>query len=261
MQHSGKVDVVHEPRRPEHLVRKIEPRRRLADDPVRIRRTRRDLPRRFAIEKARVGELPVARPPSVIGRDHAALHRHCGNRDAEPFGGGVDDDRPRLRAGVAQGRPRLLDRKTAGGDRFVGARPRNGGHHAHLIQCDIELVGDDLRQRRDDPLPDLDLARSHLDESRGAKTQPLVQPAVDLQAARQLRRRAGRFAGEPDREIHCVCVSTLAAAAARSTARTIRLWAPQRQRLRSSALRTSAALGCGTRASSAAALISIPAVQ
>ena len=56
-------------------------------------------------------------------------------------------------------------------------------------EIDVELVGDDLRERREDALADLDLAGEHLDDAVGAQPQPLRQAAIGLQAAGQSARR------------------------------------------------------------------------
>ena len=75
--------------------------------------------------------------------------------------------------------------------------------------------------------------------------QPLRQPPIGLQAAGQRRRAAlvDDVIAETRTRAHAAAPSL----AARSTARTMRLCAPQRHRLRSSAPRTSASLGSGLR--------------
>ena len=97
--------------------------------------------------------------------------------------------------------------------RYAGRR-----HHAHARKCDIELLGDNLRQRGEDALADLDLARGNLDEALGAKAQPLREAPVDAQASGQGRTGGHALAGRLDRDVHFVSI----AAAARSTARTMR---------------------------------------
>src|SRR5207244_55744 len=105
-----------------------------------------------------------------------------------------------------------------------------GWDHAHPGEIDIELVGRNLGQRGDDALADLDLAGAQYNEARGIEAQPARESWIGGEIGRQLP--GG---------------SHVASLAARSTARTIRLWAPQRHRLRSSAARTSASLGSGLR--------------
>ena len=118
----------------------------------------------------------------------------------------------------------------------------------------IELVRGDLRQGRQDPLPDLDLSGRDLDRAVGGEAQPAREARSRAQAAREGARRLpggcrrGGHAARPSR-------------AARRTARTMRFCAPQRHRLRSRAARTSASVGSGRRRSRAAALIRMPEMQ
>src|SRR5262249_47995548 len=146
-------------------------------------------------------------------------------------------DRTRLGGYMADGRSGLLDRLAAGGYSLVGACRSGGRKQSHARDVDVELVGSDLGQRGNDALSDLDLARTELDCSIATDAQPLRQPRVALQAGWQLR---GAGSGELSAGR---CHAARASLAARSTARTTRLWAPQRQRLRSSAALTSASVG------------------
>src|SRR6185295_4448287 len=105
---------------------------------------------------------------------------------------------------------------------------------------------------------DLDLAGRDLNDAVRAEPQPLRQPPVGLQAARQRRPAAvDNVIAETWASAHGVASSF----AARSTARTMRLCAPQRQRLRSSASRTCASVGLGLRRKSAAAATMMPEMQ
>ena len=45
-----------------------------------------------------------------------------------------------------------------GGDSLVGACRCIGRAHANLVDTDIQFFGNDLRERRDDALAELDLA-------------------------------------------------------------------------------------------------------
>ena len=132
---------------------------------------------------------------------------------------------------------------------------RGGGcNHADVDEGDVEFFGNDLRERGDDALADFDFARERFDVSVAMELEPLRELAIDAQAPRERRARRDATRGI-EREIH------RSTAEARSTARTMRLWLPQRQRLPSNAAFTSASLGRGVRESSAAALISMPEVQ
>src|SRR5262249_51415507 len=105
---------------------------------------------------------------------------------------------------------------------------------------------------------------------------PSIEPAVVLQASgqsflssRKLRMERerndnGAESGDkfPTIESGTVHVRVLPlACAARSTARTMRLWVPQRQRLPASAVRTSRSLGRGLRSSSSFADMIMPLMQ
>ena len=119
--------------------------------------------------------------------------------------------------------------------------------HLDAGNIDVELVGCDLRQRGDNALADFDLAGRHHDLPVRRKFQPRRELRVGREADREL---GGR--GSVQRAISL---------AARSTARTMRLCDPQRQRLRSSAAFTSSLDGDGFCRSSAAALINMPEMQ
>src|SRR5262249_12886648 len=143
-----------------------------------------------------------------------------------------------------------------------------------------------LRQRSEDALPQLDLAGADGGGAVGVDADPGIELAVGREAARQPRRLLRLLRKEPlriERErdeqraqsgIDCAPRNLRAvaegsvhgqvlppASAARSTARTMRLWVPQRQRLPASAERTSASLGFGVRSSSSLAVMIMPLMQ
>ena len=155
----------------------------------------------------------------------------------------------------------MLDRVAARGHALVGARGRAGRHHAHAGEIDVELVGDDLGDGREDALADLDLAGRDLDDAVSPKAQPLRQPPVALQAAGERARARVEDVKPKARPGAPGAHDGVPSLAARSTARTMRLCAPQRHRLRSSAARTSASLGVGLRRNNAAAEIRMPEMQ
>ena len=103
---------------------------------------------------------------------------------------------------------------------FVGV----AGQHRDALEPHVQLVGGDLGQRGDDALADLDLADGEPHGAVGLEGDPLVQPRIVVQAR-------GRQCGS--------CRASLRRAR-RSTARMMRGWAPQRQRLPSSAAAISA---------------------
>ena len=121
--------------------------------------------------------------------------------------------------------------------------------HADAASVDVELVGGDLRQRGQDALADLDLAGGDLDAAVRRETRShLRQPRVGAQAPGHGpgHRLGAALSGD--------------AFAARSTARTMRLCAPQRHRLRR-APRAPPPRSDRVCARSAAALIRMPETQ
>src|ERR1700680_3356399 len=130
----------------------------------------------------------------------------------------------------------MLHRKTAGGDAFIRAARGRSTDHLPPADIDVEFVGGDLGQRGDDALADLYLARRERQMPFGREPDPRRQFWVCRKIDRQFWQRGGGRGGA-----HGVAIS----AAARSTARTMRLCEPQRHKLRSSAPLTWASDGFG----------------
>ena len=252
VQHARQRLIVDEARPGEHLVGNIDPLHRMSGQRALRRSLRRYARRSVAIERNVVGQFPIAGPDIAGSRNGAVLDAERIDINTQPFRSQLQKDLANLRAGVAQRAAGLLDRETARGNALVGARGGRSADHLHAGQIDIEFVGGDLRQRGHDALSDLDLARRHRHLSRVREFQPRRQFRVRGKADRQFGR--GGRGGLP---VHPAAISF----AARSTARTMRLCEPQRQRLRSSASLTSRSVGDGFRFNSAAALIRMPEMQ
>ena len=127
-------------------------------------------------------------------------------------------DRAGFGARMAQRGARILHRQAARGHRLVGTHRRRRAHHAHLRERNIELFRRDLRQRGQDALADLDLAREHLDVSIGVEPEPLRESPIHAQTPGQWRAGNGAARG-----IEGVIHAASGGLAARSTARTTRL--------------------------------------
>ncbi len=135
-------------------------------------------------------------------------------------------------------------------------------HHGHLIQADIKLLGDDLRQGGAHPGAEIDMAveaenppRAVDQHERHGRLARLVDDqAVVQRQQRQVieRRRIDRRQGD---------ASAALAAAARATARAISTCVPQRQRLNFSASAICAAVAEGVFSSSACAVTIMPLRQ
>ena len=187
VQQAWKRQVVDEPRPAEHLVGNVDALCRRSRQSARGGPLGRDAGGGVALEQTLIRQLPIARAQVARARDGAVAHPEALHGDAEPLGGRIEIDRARLGAGIAQGRPGLLDRQAARGHALVGARRRARRHHAHAGELHVELVGDDLSDGGEDALPDLDLAGGDLDDPVWAQAQPVRQAPVGLQAAGQRR--------------------------------------------------------------------------
>src|SRR5262249_33487292 len=212
----------------------------------------------------------------VRRRDRAVSNRQLAGRYPEPLGGEVDQNRARFGGGHAQRRPAILDRLATGGLSLVRRLAGVAGGHLYAGQRQIELLGGDLGERGEDALPQFDLAGENLRGAVGIDADPTVEPTIGLQApgqpflpARKLRieregdddgtEAGGEFAPIESGSVHGHVLPF--AWAARSTARMMRLWVPQRQRFPASAARTSGSLGRGLRSSSSFADMIMPLMQ
>ena len=200
------------------------------------------------VQQEIVGQAPIAatrHASPVAGGECAVQHLQAGALGGcQPVSprSGVQVNGAGLGADLAQRAAGVLHRHAARRHAFVGSLPGAGTLDADALHRDVEFFGSDLRQRGANALSQIDFPGTHRHLTIGMHAQPLRQAAVRLQAARQ-RHRIQTHAPVP---------------AARNTARTIRLWAPQRHRCGSSASRTCASCGCGHLASKAAALIRMP---
>ena len=189
MQHPRQREVVHEPAPAAHLVREVQARCGPAE--LRAGRPGRGLHggRGLDVQRDRGGELGVA--GCSRGADEAPVV------DAQRVGGraqelGRDGQEPRAHLGghVAQGLAALLHRPAAGRALLVGAAGGRGGRdHADAVQPHAEPVRGDLRERRGDPLAELDLAGPHGDRPVALHAHPRVQRAGWSRATRAGRSR------------------------------------------------------------------------
>ena len=110
-------------------------------------------------------------------------------------------------------------------------------HHLHALDRHVELVGDDLRERRAEALAEVDLSRERGDGSVAFEADPLLEPFGIATVPHQ---------DDP---------------ATRPIARIARPYTPHRQRLPASASRIEVSSGSGSCASNATAEMTIPLVQ
>ena len=241
VQHARLVQVADEPRGPGDEPGDVEPRAGAADDAVVARRLGRGGAGRLTVQVPAGDELPV-RDPAAVGRDHRAVldHEVLGGC-AEPVGGQGEQRRARLGRGLAQRGPAVGHRHAPGRQPLV---QRVGGvarAHAHALEGDVELLGADARDGRDQALAELDLARVEGHGLALGQAHPRVEP---------------RVRGEVGGQAHAATSS-----AARRAAASTRGWVPQRHRCGARASRMRSSLGAGSWSSSAATRTTMAGMQ
>ena len=216
---------------------------RPADDAVVLGALRSDRAGGRALEPTTPEQLPVRRATiRAAYRDAAVVDVEPIQRGIQPRRGELEEMAARLGGGLAHRRAALLHGLAAHGEQLVQAVRRVGGRHAHAREADVQLLGADARDRRLQPLSELDLAREQGDGVRGIDADPRVEVGMACQAGGKLAHG---------------CI----ARAARRTARRMRACVPQRQRWMASASPISSSVGCGFRSSSAFAPMIMPGMQ
>ena len=274
MHHAGQAQVLHVHRLAGHLAGNVEALDRLTHDLVQADRLRTYRGARLAIEVGRGGKLRVRDALAVRCADHAVRDAERIRAHLEPRRGKLDQDRAHFGGRETQRGPGVLDRLTAGRHSLVRGAAGVAGNHIDPRERQIELFGGDLRERGDDALPQLHLAGEDGRAAVCVDADPGIQLAIAIEATgepllflcgdrieREREHDSAETLGEIaaiDGDGHHVLPISLAA---RSTARTIRLCVPQRQRFAASAWRTSFSVGFGLRSSSALALMIMPLTQ
>ena len=212
---------------------------------------------------------------------HAIAHLQRIGRHAEPFGGACQQPCARLRGRQAQRLRMDLDRRTRDGRALVGRARGIAEHHAHAGHAKVEFLRHDLRERGLDAGAQVDVP---VERGSAAIVPHGEQHFVAFDGvagdegrlALGRRRRGRRLAQHQQHAVggeefgarlrqvgaarHGSCRAHMRAAA-RCTASRISMCVPQRHRLPDSSLRMRASLACGSRASSAAACITMPLRQ
>ena len=275
--HSGKPHVLDIGRRSRQLAGQIDPVDRLADDGIVARLLRRRRECDISLQQAGplIRQLPKTRAPTIGRNDRAVPHLQLFRADAKPTRRRRDKDAARLGAGRANGAAALLDRLAAERVLLIGSPRRVGGDHADLVESDVEFLRRDLRQRGQDPLPELGLAGEDRHRLIRLQADPSFKPAIVAQAERHICRRLAKHrrgwqrkrrkhhaqrlrdmpAGKPHDAHRTGSMATF------RTALTTRLWMPHRQSWSASASLISSSLGFGLRSSKALAAMIMPFEQ
>ncbi|MDT4833035.1 hypothetical protein FQZ97_666200 [compost metagenome] len=287
VQHAGHAHVVHEHEVARELGRDVDARLARADEAVvgRVLWFCVEVePQHGALvrHEVRVVEVAVRR----LGHaHHAVAHLQRIDGHAQPLGRAREQPRTRLRGGQPQRLRVDLDRRARDGRALVGRARGVAEHHAHAGHAEVELFGHDLRQRRADAGAQVDVAVERGDAAVVPQREQHLVAFAGVAGdegglALRGRRRGRRFAHHQQHAVggeefrarlrqvgaarHAAEASGGAArrrTAARCTASRISMCVPQRHRLPESSLRMRASLASGSRASSAAACITMPLRQ
>jgi hypothetical protein len=202
------------------------------------------------------GAIRLARDPDGAGRDDefsgAAVEPARGRLDQVPAGGG---------RGLAQRHGGDLDRLAGDRAALVGGGGGAAELHGDPGEGHVELLGDDLGQRRADAGAEIDVAVEGGDPARAVdrEVERALRPRGQACARRvaEAGRAAHRLAVDEQQVVRFPPVPALGTAAAR-TARRISIWVPQRHRLFWRLERISASPGSGLADSSATVVMIMP---
>ncbi len=156
VQHAVDAHVVDEDRVAARLRRQVDARHRTADEAM----VRDVLDRRRRIEDeldASAGDERPEADRAIAGDADAVAHDDVVDRHVEHRRRAADEPRARLRGRAAQRRRVDLDRRARDRRALVRRERRVAHHERHGVHRDVELVGDDLRQRGPQPGAEIDM--------------------------------------------------------------------------------------------------------
>ena len=234
------------------LVRKLDARQALADQPELsglLEIGGRHL-RKLGWHLGKLRDVAVTDPPSgALVDDHTRLCGQFADRNIPLGGDGVEQDAPRLGSGQAQGHEEA-PRGSAGGDDLGSPEAgiavhgiRRRWNHLHLRPVGVQLLRDDDRHAGHGSLSHLDGGRDDRDRVIGIDRHPDVRrqaaglsrsardPASTAEIASKGECQPGRRTDDELASGHVDGHGYASPRAARSTARTMRPYVPQRQRL------------------------------
>ena len=188
MHHAGQAHVLHVHRLAGDLAGNVEARDRLTDDSVHAGGLWSHRGGRLALEVERRRQLGIGNPLAVRRADDAIRDAERIRAHLQPRRGKLDQDAAHFRRGEPQRGAGIFDRLRAGGHAFVRRAAGVAGDHGNARERQVELFGRDLRQRRHDPLPQLDLAGEHGRAAVRVDADPGIEHAVAAKAAGQRAR-------------------------------------------------------------------------
>ena len=250
MHHPFQSHVVDKDGFAEHLCGEVDPRCAPPDDTIIADALGQRVTGGISPEIDGTGERPIIVAGRIATLDYRPVaHRQIRAGIAEICRRVIEKQRAHLGASHAQRDAAELDRLAARGIAFIGGQIGVPGLQQDAIRGDVEFLRGDLQHRGQHPLADFDPAGRDCDAAACRESDPPVEAWIGGEQRRQGRCHAHRTA--PSRIKR----------AARSTARRMRMWLPQRQMLSSSASAISFRDGDGLRPSNALAEIRMPGRQ
>ena len=185
MEHARQLDIVNVGRARE-LCGKIETRLAFSNYFVLRKIFKRNISAGFAREADFARERPIARAQVGAGdMDRAVAHLEIRGAHLELARGGLDEELAHLGARGPHRAAAGFHRQAAGGVPLVGGNRGISGHHDDALKRDIELLGGDLRDRRDRTLAKLDLAGEDRHGVARIDAHPALEARVRLKVCRQ----------------------------------------------------------------------------
>ncbi|SVK51624.1 Uncharacterised protein [Acinetobacter baumannii] len=251
MQHAGQAQVVHVGQPPADLGRNIDPGDGAADIAALLFTVQRHvfIQRHMQILPAR--QLRIAQgTPRVLGHKHLSRRRRqLVGRQFEGFGRQRRQHMSHLRRRLPQRHRRDLYGGAGDGRPLIRRALRIAEDHRDVLERHANFVGDDLRQRGANAGAEIDMAIEGRHPAVGGEADKAVHPIQ-----RQIGRRCNRFGGEGVKrrgqqtadhhhtaglqqlsagqfEAAHACLRAASRSRARSAARKISRWVPQRHRL------------------------------
>jgi hypothetical protein len=282
MAHARQPEVVHVDGFAAHLGRQVQPRQRLADQALLVGRPQRRRQVQQQLDMAAGEQLGLAELPAVCRTQPARRELDRVGCHGQAFGGLRDQPGPRLRRRRPERRGVDLDRGAGDRRALVGAACGVAQHHLDALGRQHQLFGHQLPVGGRQPGAQVDMTGQQQHAAVVGERQQHLGAfgrvgGYGRGLARGRRGRRRRFAqhqqhpvGRTQRrpraqggQLHragvaaCGWTATMACRAACRISSCV----PQRHRLCDSSARTRCSLGCGSRASSATSVITMPLRQ
>ena len=156
----------------------------------------RDLERVVQIGAGRQLAVCDALRTVALDAHDAVVHVEIADRRVQPARRQLQQQAADGRRGIAQRFGALADRRAAADAALIRGPRRVAHHERHAIGRDIQLLGDDLRERGFDAHADFHFAGEDVHEAVPIDPKPRVEPAAPRWQRRRRRRRLQRRRGQ-----------------------------------------------------------------